>query len=113
MHDEVPLGKEDTGVDLNVDPSMGFEVGQNETHDNEVQAFGLVKEVFTSHVTGGQANKENKNKRRGCFRKKTRSDKSPSSVGQERPKKRSREGDDPFDIDRFIFPVNGRSMDGV
>ena len=28
-------------------------------------------------------------------------------MGNERPKKRQRDSDDPFDLDRFIFPVNG------
>ncbi|MFS7915323.1 hypothetical protein Hanom_Chr02g00164001 [Helianthus anomalus] len=113
MHDDDPLRKDDTGVDLNVDPFVGIEIGQNEMHDNDVQDIGLVKEVFTSHVSGGQVNRESKFKRRGCFRKKTRPDKSPSSIGQGRPKKRSREGDNPFDIDRFIFPVNERYKVGV
>ncbi|MFS7955219.1 hypothetical protein Hanom_Chr07g00640071 [Helianthus anomalus] len=53
-----------------------------------------------------------KKKKRGNFRKKTRFDKSPSPTGLERPKKRSREGDDPFDIDRFIFTVQDAQLAG-
>ncbi|MFS7914146.1 hypothetical protein Hanom_Chr02g00149981 [Helianthus anomalus] len=41
------------------------------------------------------------------FRKKARAQKSLSPPGQERPKKRAREGEDLFDIDRFIYAING------
>ncbi|MFS7959345.1 hypothetical protein Hanom_Chr08g00689991 [Helianthus anomalus] len=41
------------------------------------------------------------------YRKKTRAQKSPSPTGQERPKKRAREGEDIFDLDRLIYNLNG------
>ncbi|MFS7949604.1 hypothetical protein Hanom_Chr06g00573551 [Helianthus anomalus] len=44
-------------------------------------------------------------KRKG-YRKKVRSQKSPSSLGHDRPKKRARDAEDIFDIDRLIFAVN-------
>ncbi|MFS7904674.1 hypothetical protein Hanom_Chr01g00038901 [Helianthus anomalus] len=48
-----------------------------------------------------------KKKKRGCCRKKSRGDKSQSPTGAERPKKRARDDDDPYDIDRLIFNVQG------
>ncbi|KAJ0800560.1 hypothetical protein HanPI659440_Chr03g0104491 [Helianthus annuus] len=68
-----------------------------------------VKKVFSNHIKGDGISKDVKKKRAKVSRKKTRAKKSVSPVGQERPKKRARDGEDPFDIDRFIFPVNGHA----
>ncbi|MFS8033445.1 hypothetical protein Hanom_Chr17g01569671 [Helianthus anomalus] len=67
---------------------------------NLVEANGLGFSIPEACVFSGT-----KKKKRGCFRKKSRLDKSPSPSGVERPKKRARDGDGPFDIDRFIFNV--------
>ncbi|KAF5795883.1 putative RNA recognition motif domain, nucleotide-binding alpha-beta plait domain superfamily [Helianthus annuus] len=45
-------------------------------------------------------------KRKGFSRKKGSRNKSASPVGNDRPKKRQRDGEDFFDIDHFIFTVN-------
>ncbi|MFS7913807.1 hypothetical protein Hanom_Chr02g00146061 [Helianthus anomalus] len=70
-----------------------------------------IQENFCVHFSGGQVAKGGKIKKRGGFRKKPRPDKSPSLTGLERPKKRSREGDDMFDIDRFIFNIQESSKE--
>ncbi|KAK9049452.1 hypothetical protein SSX86_031579 [Deinandra increscens subsp. villosa] len=57
---------------------------------------GVTKEV------GGSAMK----KRKGFNRKKGNRKLSVSPVGNDRPKKRQREGEDMFDLDRFIYTVN-------
>ncbi|KAM0048956.1 putative RNA recognition motif domain, nucleotide-binding alpha-beta plait domain superfamily [Helianthus debilis subsp. tardiflorus] len=49
-------------------------------------------------------------KRKGFCRKKGSRNKSASPVGNDRPKKRQREGEDLFDLDRFIYTVNVGQM---
>ncbi|MFS8033576.1 hypothetical protein Hanom_Chr17g01571201 [Helianthus anomalus] len=55
----------------------------------------------------------NRAKKAKGFRKKARTQKSPSPPGQERPKKRAREGEDLFDLDRFIYDINGDEVASV
>lgn len=47
------------------------------------------------------------------YRKKGRSQKSPPSLGHDRPKKRAREGEDIFDLDRLIYAVNSEEARGI
>ncbi|MFS8009639.1 hypothetical protein Hanom_Chr14g01287261 [Helianthus anomalus] len=54
-----------------------------------------VKKVFSNHIKGDGISKDVKKKRAKASRKKTRAEKSVSPVGQERPKKRARDGEDP------------------
>ncbi|MFS7900973.1 hypothetical protein Hanom_Chr00s156113g01823691 [Helianthus anomalus] len=97
------------------------EFGVSPLHANMVDVEVAMQHVETS-TSGGAlpeadglsfrlqdplVNLNYKEKKRGCLRKKTRGDKSQSPTGEERPKKRARDDDDPYDIDRFIFNVQG------
>ncbi|KAK9053643.1 hypothetical protein SSX86_024717 [Deinandra increscens subsp. villosa] len=66
-----------------------------------------VKEILQAQLLNVNGNKDGKKKRCKTFRKKARLEKSVSPSAQKRPKKRAREGEDPFEIDRFIFVVDG------
>ncbi|KAM0067297.1 putative RNA recognition motif domain, nucleotide-binding alpha-beta plait domain superfamily [Helianthus debilis subsp. tardiflorus] len=66
-----------------------------------------INEVFNKHFMKRNKGVDSKLKRRKNVRRKNNIRNSPSSMGQERPKKRQREGDDLFDVDRFIFAVEG------
>ncbi|MFS7960364.1 hypothetical protein Hanom_Chr08g00702361 [Helianthus anomalus] len=92
---------------------MGVEVEDglvnNSLGNQEVNMHGCDlggNEILKGPCIGNQYVAEIKNKKSRSFRKKSRIQKSPSPLGQERPKKRAREGEDIFDIDRFIFALN-------
>ncbi|KAM0062150.1 putative RNA recognition motif domain, nucleotide-binding alpha-beta plait domain superfamily [Helianthus debilis subsp. tardiflorus] len=97
------------------------EIGVSTLHANMVDVEVAMQQVETS-TSGGTLPEvdglsfslqdplvcsNSKEKKRGCLRKKSRGDKSQSPTGAERPKKRARDDDDPYDIDRFIFNVQG------
>ncbi|MFS8012392.1 hypothetical protein Hanom_Chr14g01320261 [Helianthus anomalus] len=67
--------------------------------------LGTVDGLSFDMPVGNDVNGGKKKKRRSFFRKKSKFDKSPSPSGLERTKKQARDGDDPYDIDRFIFSV--------
>ncbi|KAF5770268.1 hypothetical protein HanRHA438_Chr14g0668471 [Helianthus annuus] len=117
---EVLAEKEGSDVGLANDGNVGNDVFQyvhvEENHSNVHEPSSNMSEVgiqenFCVLFSGGQVAKGGKIKKRGGFRKKPRPDKSPSPTGLKRPKKRSREGDDPFDIDRFIFNIQESSKE--
>ncbi|MFS7942242.1 hypothetical protein Hanom_Chr06g00486051 [Helianthus anomalus] len=63
---------------------------------------GVANEVIPTQFTEGTRSTLSKKKKRKNMRKKSTCE-SPSHSDLRRPKKRQREGSDPFDIDRFIF----------
>lgn len=81
-----------------------IQLGPKETEpDNVVIQNGNVQEVISNQFTEGNRYELSKKKRRKYTRRKSPG-KSPSHSDPGRPKKRQRDGSDPFDIDRFIFP---------
>ncbi|KAI3784547.1 hypothetical protein L1987_43647 [Smallanthus sonchifolius] len=85
-------------------------VGGNEENvvtDGQTEgSIPKVREVFSKHFKDTTQGKESKKKRGKFSRKKSRGEKSVPPSEHDRPKKRSRDGDDPFDVDRFIFNFN-------
>ncbi|MFS7997820.1 hypothetical protein Hanom_Chr12g01146461 [Helianthus anomalus] len=69
-----------------------------------------IKDTFNQHSNDGSNCKEGLKKRGNGFRKMASRTNSVSPVCQERPKKRPRENEDPFDVGRFIFAVNPSSI---
>ncbi|PWA39257.1 nucleotide-binding alpha-beta plait domain-containing protein [Artemisia annua] len=93
---------EEMDVCLNNDFGNNHEMVNQENSENKeeepvVEVSSEPNDVQVSAV---------KSSKRKSYRKKVRAQKSPSPVGLERPKKRARDGEDIFDIDRFIFAVN-------
>ncbi|MFS7992437.1 hypothetical protein Hanom_Chr12g01082211 [Helianthus anomalus] len=70
--------------------------------DNVIIQNGDIQDVISNQFTEGSRLVMSKKKRRKSMRKKSPG-KSPSYSDPGRPKKRQRDGSDPFYIDRFIF----------
>lgn len=101
--DEVPVQVQRVEEAL---PQTSVENFSINTEERMPAEGGLLKvDELAFRLPDGVEQSASKKKKRGCSRKKNRCDKSPSPTGLERPKKRTREGDDPFDIDRFISVV--------
>ncbi|KAJ0547935.1 putative RNA recognition motif domain, nucleotide-binding alpha-beta plait domain superfamily [Helianthus annuus] len=89
------------GLDLNVDVANGVE-----SNDVDGQGRGEhISEVFSRHLQECDKGKAIKKGKGFCRKKGTRC-KSASPVGNDRSKKRQRDSEDIFDIDRFIFNIN-------
>ncbi|MFS7951698.1 hypothetical protein Hanom_Chr07g00598131 [Helianthus anomalus] len=104
MEEECNDEVESEGKDLNsAEPAV--EVNKQVDAENS-----NIHEVFSQHLNeGSDGMKKKKNRRKEGLRRKSRASKSVSPSGQERPQKRQREGEDPFDVDRLIFVVNNVS----
>ncbi|KAJ0502719.1 putative RNA recognition motif domain, nucleotide-binding alpha-beta plait domain superfamily [Helianthus annuus] len=74
---------------------------------NDQQVGGFNNDTVLDTVGINTEAPNNRGKKTRGFRKKARAQKSPSPPGQETPEKRAREREDLFDIDRFIYAING------
>ncbi|KAI3712005.1 hypothetical protein L1987_70554 [Smallanthus sonchifolius] len=97
--DSVSEGSQHGGNDLPSNPAIDILTNISDVH-----------EVFSHHLNEGCKGSDKKKKRGKFARKKADTSKSISPSDQERPKKRQRDSGDPFDSDRFIFPVNGNAL---
>ncbi|KAI3775666.1 hypothetical protein L1987_45415 [Smallanthus sonchifolius] len=97
--DSVSEGSQHGGNDLPSNPAIDILTNIPDVH-----------EVFSHHLNEGCKGSDKKKKRGKFARKKADTSKSISPSDQERPKKRQRDSGDPFDLDRFIFPVNGNAL---
>lgn len=126
IHDEVmpdpvmldePITEEEVDVNTGSQENVNVE-GDGKEDSRQVAQEGVQGDL--SQVDNAEAVENDTNdtmdargkKSRG-YRKKARAQKSPSPTGQERPKKRAREGEDLFDIDRFIYTINGNEMPSI
>ncbi|KAI3705685.1 hypothetical protein L1987_75926 [Smallanthus sonchifolius] len=106
---EVPRDRDGNRIEEEVIMEESGVGGNEENVVTDGQTEGSipkVREVFSKHFKDTTQGKESKKKRGKFSRKKSRGEKSISPSEHDRPKKRSRDEDDPFDVDRFIFNFN-------
>ncbi|KAI3742778.1 hypothetical protein L1987_60474 [Smallanthus sonchifolius] len=120
-NDDVTMASDDVSPDVNGgDKDLNFLEGANLV-ENEQPSFPEIykdgnvpniQETFSNHLLEGSNDRDILKKRGKGYRKKSRKNNSFSPLGQERPKKKPREGDDFFDLDRFIFVDNRSPISG-
>ncbi|KAJ0791400.1 hypothetical protein HanOQP8_Chr01g0005111 [Helianthus annuus] len=89
---------------VGADLEEGGQFSNNKEDNND--SIPIIQDTFSKHFLEGRNENDGLKKKRKGFSKKARRKSSCSPLGQDRPKKRAREGDDYFDLDRFIFGDN-------